>query len=205
MKLFAIIAAAGSIAAAVVAYNQIAAPGSAATPGKAPDFSLPAAAGKAVSLSQFQGKYVVLEWWNHQCPVVQKHYQGNIQGLHKQMKEKGVVWLSICSSAPGKQGHVSPDEGAEIMKKNGGEPTFVLVDSDGKVGKLYNARNTPQLVLISPKGELLYNGAIDNNPSASGSEIARSENYLLRAFGEHSSGKQVSTPMTRPYGCSVKY
>lgn len=169
----------------------------------APTFSLMSAEGKKVSLEDFKGKYVVLEWWNHQCPVVVDHYnKGSIQKQQQLMKDKGVVWLSICSSAPGKQGHVEGSAAADVMKNVKGVPQSVLLDPTGEVGKLYGARTTPHTFLISPKGEILYNGAIDNNRSG---REATTINYVVQAFEEASAGKEVSVPKTQPYGCGVKY
>lgn len=172
----------------------------------APGFKLESASGKTISLENYKGKYVVLEWWNYGCPVVVKHYKsGNIPALQKELMGQDVVWLSVVSSAPGKQGYVTKDDADEQMKKLGGKATEILFDASGVTGKAYKATATPQLVLISPKGEMLYNGAIDNNPRASGEEILKSENYLRKAWNEVKAGKPVSTPSTVAYGCNVKY
>lgn len=172
----------------------------------APDFAVASSSGKDVSLSQFKGKYVVLEWWNHQCPFVVRHYGGNMQALQKQMKDQDVVWLTVCSSAPGKQGHVTAEQANLIMKEHGGAPAFILLDADGKVGKLYGAKTTPQMVLISPKGEVLYNGGIDNAPNARTKEdMAQAENFLLKAYEQAKAGQPITNPAERPYGCGVKY
>lgn len=174
-------------------------------PEPAPAFSLPASGGGTVNLADFKGKYVVLEWWNHGCPVVQRHYRANnIQTLQKQMNDKGVIWLSICSSAPGAQGHVTGEEGAKVMMESKGSPHAVLLDPTGEVGKKYGAKTTPHMFLISPEGTTLYNGAIDNN-SRGNLPSREVVNYLVKAYEEASSGKDVSEPKTRPYGCSVKY
>ena len=177
----------------------------ATTPGAAPDFKLPSSVGKEVALSDFKGKYVVLEWWNYQCPFVVKHYSGNMQKTQKELMDKGVVWLTIVSSKPGSQGFVTAEQANEIMKTNRGAPTFILHDPSGVVGKKYDAQTTPQMVLISPTGEMLYNGAIDSIPSSRIADLEKAENYLLRAFNEVSAGKPVSMPKTKPYGCNVKY
>jgi peroxiredoxin len=187
----------GAVVAAMAAY---------ASGPVAPDFTLPSSSGKQVALNEFAGKYVVLEWWNHQCPFVRKHYDaGNMQKLQKEMTEKGAVWLTIVSSKEGAQGYVTADQANEIMKNEKGSPSFVLLDPTGVVGKKYEAKTTPQMVLISPKGEVLYNGAIDSIPSAKQADIATADNYLLRAYGEAIAGKEISMPKTKPYGCSVKY
>lgn len=171
----------------------------------APAFSLPSSGGGMVNLSDFKGKYVVLEWWNNGCPIVKRHYQAEgMQKLQKTMKEKGVIWLSICSSAPGTQGYVKGEEGLKIMKDNKGVPHSVLLDPNGEVGKKYDAKTTPHMFLISPEGVILYNGAIDNN-SRGDLTSDKIVNYVEKAFNEVSSGKEVSEPKTRPYGCGVKY
>jgi peroxiredoxin len=175
-------------------------------PAAAPDFTLPSSTGKEVSLTDFKGKYVVLEWWNHQCPYVVKHYNsGNMQATQKALTEKGVVWLTIVSSKEGAQGYVTPDQANEIMKEKKGVPTFILHDPSGVVGKKYDAKTTPQMVLISPTGEMLYDGAIDSIASSKIADLEKAENYLLRAYNEASAGKAVSMPKTKPYGCNVKY
>ncbi len=190
---------------AATAFLVAAKPSPKSAPEPAPSFSLPASGGGTVNLADFKGKYVVLEWWNHGCPVVQRHYRANnIQTLQKQMKEKGVVWLSICSSAPGAQGHVTGDEGSKVMKESKGSPHAVLLDPTGEVGKKYGAKTTPHIFLISPDGTTLYNGAIDNN-SRGNLPAKEVVNYVVKAYEEASAGKEVSEPKTRPYGCSVKY
>lgn len=172
-------------------------------PAAAPTFTLESASGKKVSLADFKGKWVVLEWWNNGCPVVQRHYNsGNIPKLQAEMKEKGVVWLSIASSAPGKQGHVTVDNARATMDKTKGVPADILMDPTGAVGKSYEAKTTPQMVLISPKQEVVYNGAIDNNSRGNQTEVI---NYLVQAYNEASAGKAVTTPKTQPYGCGIKY
>jgi peroxiredoxin len=177
-----------------------------ATAPSAPEFTLPSSVGKDVSLADFKGKYVVLEWWNYQCPYVVKHYNsGNMQRTQKELMDKGVVWLTIVSSKPGSQGYVTSEQANEVMKTNRGAPTFILHDPSGVVGKKYDAQTTPQMVLISPTGEMLYNGAIDSIPSSRIADLEKAENYLLRAFNEVSAGKPVSMPKTKPYGCNVKY
>jgi peroxiredoxin len=172
---------------------------------KAPEFTTGAADGTTVSLADYKGKYVVLEWWNYQCPFVVKHYQGNMQKLQEMYKDLGVVWLTICSSAEGKQGYVTSNQALEIMKKAGGNPTKILLDPSGKVGKLYKAKTTPHMFLISPEGVILYEGAIDSITSTNAADVDKAENYLNRAWEEAVKGKPVSKPKTAPYGCSVKY
>ena len=172
----------------------------------APDFELPAADGKTHKLSDFQGKFVVLEWLNHQCPFVVKHYgSGNMQALQKDMASQDVVWLSICSSAPGKQGHMTAEEALGITAEVGAAPAAVLLDETGEVGKAYGAKRTPEMYLISPEGVLIYHGAIDSIPSAEQSDVPKAENYLLAAFSDAKAGNPVANPLTKPYGCGVKY
>jgi peroxiredoxin len=191
----------------IVAFGAaVAAMAAITVPAAAPDFTLPSSTGKEVSLTDFKGKYVVLEWWNHQCPYVVKHYNsGNMQATQKALTEKGVVWLTIVSSKEGAQGYVTPDQANEIMKEKKGVPTFILHDPSGVVGKKYDAKTTPQMVLISPTGEMLYDGAIDSIASSKIADLEKAENYLLRAYNEASAGKAVSMPKTKPYGCNVKY
>ncbi|PTX95916.1 thioredoxin family protein [Spartobacteria bacterium LR76] len=172
----------------------------------APDFTLKDASGKEVKLSDFKGKYVVLEWVNFGCPFVKKHYgSGNMQALQKELTGKGVVWLSICSSAEGKQGYFPNDEVAAAVKANGSHATDYLLDTPGTVGKLYGATTTPDMFLINPEGELIYKGAIDSAPTPDPTTIKDATNYVRVAFEEASAGKAVSNPSTKPYGCSVKY
>lgn len=172
----------------------------------APDFTLTSSSGEQVMLSSFKGKYVILEWTNHDCPFVKKHYgAGNMQSLQKAYTEQDVIWLSIISSAPGKQGHVDATTANMLTNSRGAAPTQVLFDGDGKVGKLYGAKTTPHMYIIKPDGELAYMGAIDSIKSANPADIARATNYVSQAMTELQSGKEVSRPFTKPYGCSVKY
>jgi peroxiredoxin len=172
----------------------------------APNFSLKDLSGKEHELSDFKGKYVVLEWVNFGCPFVRKHYgTENMQKLQRQFADKGVVWLSICSSAPGKQGNESPSAAKEGLAKFGSHATAYLADADGKVGKLYGAKTTPQMFVIDPEGVLIYSGAIDDKPTPDPKTVASAKNYVQTALNEATSGKTISVPSTKPYGCSVKY
>ncbi|EPG73105.1 redoxin [Leptospira fainei serovar Hurstbridge str. BUT 6] len=172
----------------------------------APEFSEKDISGKLRNLSEFKGKFLVLEWHNQGCPFVKKHYgSGNMQKLQKEITAKGVVWLSVISSAPGKQGYVTPEEEKEYLKKSQAVPSAVLFDPDGTMGKAYGAKTTPQMVLISPEGKILYNGAIDDRPSTDQSDIPLAKNYIVAAVGEALTGKQISVSTSQPYGCSVKY
>lgn len=172
----------------------------------APDFTLTDSNGKEHKLSDFKGKFVVLEWLNHGCPFVVKHYSsGNMQKLQKEFTGKDVVWLSIVSSAPGKQGHMSAEETNAAIAEKGAAPTAVLLDESGTVGKLYDAKRTPEMFVVSPEGVLIYAGAIDDKKSTDAADIEGTVNYVKQALDEALAGKPVSVPKTEAYGCSVKY
>ncbi|MBT8396279.1 MAG: redoxin domain-containing protein [Gemmatimonadetes bacterium] len=171
-----------------------------------PTFTLPDTDGREHSLSDYAGKWVVLEWLNYGCPFVQKHYgSGNMQKLQAEYGRKGVVWLSVVSSAPGEQGYYEAAEMGAMNETNGNQAAAVLLDPEGVVGRAFGARTTPQMYLIDPGGVLLYNGAIDDRPSSRLSDIDGAQNYLVQAMSEAMSGNPVSQPTTQPYGCSVKY
>ena len=172
----------------------------------APDFSLPDSNGASRSLSDFEGRYVVLEWTNDGCPFVRKHYgSGNMQSLQKEYTAKDVAWLSIISSAPGEQGHVSGAEANALTAERDAAPTAVLLDPSGDVGREYGAKTTPHMYIIDPKGTLIYAGGIDSIPSANPQDIEKATPYVKLALDEAMAGKPVSQAQTRPYGCSVKY
>lgn len=172
----------------------------------APDFTLTDANGTTHSLSNFKDKYVVLEWLNHECPFVKKHYNsGNMQELQKRYTDQGIVWLSVISSAPGKQGHCSPEEAQELKEQKQAHPTAVLIDETGNVGRLYNAKTTPHMYIVNPDGTLIYQGAIDNIPSANPADISRADNYVQLALDAAMSGRPIEQGTTKSYGCSVKY
>jgi peroxiredoxin len=172
----------------------------------APGFTLVDTYGKSHKLSDFAGKHVVLEWLNHDCPFVRKHYNsGNIQSLQKKYTEMGVVWLSIVSSAEGKQGHFPPDVANNLTTEKGASPTAVLIDADGSVGHMYEARTTPHMFVINPQGTLIYIGAIDDIRSTDAADIAKATNYVDQALTSSMKGEPVSVTTTQPYGCSVKY
>lgn len=173
----------------------------------APDFTLPSASGETISLSDYAGQTVILEWTNHDCPFVRKHYNSdNMQGLQRQYTEDGVVWLSIISSSPGKQGHVSAAEAEALTQSRNAAPTHVLIDEDGAVGRLYGAKTTPHMYVINEQGETLsYMGAIDSIPSANPADIADATNYVHTAMTALAAGEMPDPAATRPYGCSVKY
>ena len=172
----------------------------------APDFSLVNTKGQQVSLSDYQGKYVVLEWTNHLCPYVKKHYESdNMQALQRKYTEKDIVWLSIISSAPGKQGYVDPAMAEKLTQTRNAASTHVLFDPEGDVGKLYGAKTTPHMYIISPSGELKYAGGIDSIKSAKQSDIPKAVNYVDASFDALMAGKPIDKKLTPPYGCSVKY
>ena len=172
----------------------------------APGFSLSDSGGRKHSLGDFKGKYVVLEWFNPGCPFVQKHYKSdNMQGLQKQFTGKDVVWLTIDSSAPGKEGYLTADEANKQIADWKMKATALLLDPDGKVGHEYAATNTPHMYVVDPSGKLIYSGAIDSKPTANPDDIASSTNYVKVALEEAMAGKPVTTPTSRAYGCSIKY
>lgn len=172
----------------------------------APDFTLTDTNGKKVSLSSFKGKYVVLEWNNPDCPFVVKHYAtNNMQGLQKAYTGKGVVWLTINSGATGKEGVYPAAEINKMTQAKGAAQTAYLLDGDGKVGKVYGAKNTPQMFVITPEGKVVYTGAIDSIRSASKDDVPKATNYVKAALDASMEGKPVVTPVSQPYGCSVKY
>ena len=174
----------------------------------APGFELVDSYGENISLSNFKGNTVVLEWTNHDCPYVAKHYAtGNMQNTQKQAKEKGVVWLTIISSAPGTQGYVLPDKANELTNTRNAEPNHVLFDPEGGVGKMYGAKTTPHMYVIDKKGVLRYQGAIDDAGEQSfwTKNLLEADNYVKNALSDLQSKQEVSTKVSKPYGCSVKY
>jgi peroxiredoxin len=172
----------------------------------APDFTGTASNGKTVHLSDYRGKYVVLEWHNNGCPFVGKQYNsGNMQQLQKRWTGQGVAWFTILSSAPGKQGNVSASEEGAYMAKMQAAPTAALLDPRGDIGHLYDAKTSPHMFVINPQGVVIYDGAIDDKPTTELSDVAGARNYVSLALEQSLAGKPVATPVTRPYGCSVKY
>lgn len=170
----------------------------------APAFTLSSTAGKSYSLSDFKGKYVVLEWSNHDCPYVVRHYAtGNMQATQKWAREKGAVWMTIVSSAPGKQGHVTAEQGEALIQKKGHQIDAMLLDPTGDVGRAYFAKTTPHMFVISPDQKVIYAGAIDDRPS--GGDDGAVRNHVKEALTEAMAGLPVSLGTSRPYGCSVKY
>src|SRR3984957_6218600 len=174
--------------------------------GPAPDFTATDSQGHTHALDQYHGKYVVLEWHNQGCPFTRKHYvSGNMQALQKEWTAKGVVWFTVISSAPGSQGYVTPFQENQYLAQMHAAPTAVLMDSEGKIGRLYDAKTTPQMIVIDAAGKVIYDGAIDNRATPDPEDIRGADNYVTDALTEAMAGKPVATAFTRPYGCSVKY
>jgi len=174
--------------------------------GQAPPFTGTDTKGKTHTLAGLRGKWVVLEWHNNGCPYVRKHYgSGNMQALQRTWTDRGVVWLTVISSAPGMQGFVTAAEADAYAAQSKAVPTAILLDPSGEIGRLYDARTTPQIYVVNPQGVLIYNGAIDNKPSTNPADVATATNYVSAVLTEAMAGKPVTTPITRPYGCSVKY
>jgi len=172
----------------------------------APAFTATDSYGHQHSLAQYKGKFVVLEWTNQGCPYTRKHYEsGNMQKLQKYWTGKGVIWLTVISSAPGEQGYVTAAQENDYIKKMNAAPTAALLDPKGDLGHLYAAKTTPHMYIINPQGQLIYEGAIDNKPTTDQSDIAGATNYVTAALDEATAGKRVAVPSSRPYGCSVKY
>ena len=172
----------------------------------APAFQATDSNGQMHNLSAYRGKYVVLEWHNNGCPYTRKHYEsGNMQRLQKEWTGKGVVWFTVISSAPGKQGYVTAQQENDYLQRMKAAPTAALLDPHGNVGRLYSAKTTPHMFIINPAGILIYDGAIDNKATTEESDIAGAQNYVTTALQESMAGQQVATPTSRPYGCSVKY
>jgi peroxiredoxin len=172
----------------------------------APDFTAKNVNGESVSLSDFKGRTVVLEWVNFGCPFVKKHYaSGNMPELQKTYTAKDVVWLTINSAAEGKQGYMEPAKMAEEAAKQGNNATHFIMDTDGKVGKTYGAKVTPHMFIIGPDGKLAYDGAIDSKPSTDAADVSTAEKLFVNALDAVLAGKEVSNAKNKPYGCGVKY
>lgn len=173
----------------------------------APDFSVVDTQGQVHSLSDFAGQRVVLEWTNHDCPFVVKHYSaGNMQDQQRLARdEHDAVWLTVISSRPGEQGHVSPQQADELTASRNAYPTAVLLDEDGDMGRDYDARVTPHMYIIDPDGILRYMGGIDSNPSRHSEDIPEATQYVVAALDDLAAGREVAQAITRPYGCTVKY
>ena len=191
----------GILAASAISAISAPAPGD-----TAPNFSLSDLQGQKHSLSDYKGKYVVLEWNNPECPFVHKHYDsGNMPKLQQEERAKGVVWLTINSAASNRQGDLPPDQIQKFLETNHADPTAYLRDPDGVVGHTYGAKTTPHMFVIAPDGKLIYEGGIDNKPTPDPADIPGATNYVRAALDESMAGKPVSVATSRPYGCSVKY
>ena len=172
----------------------------------APDFTLKDTHGKSHSLSDYKGKIVVLEWLNHRCPFVKKHYiSRNMQKLQKKYTAQKVIWLSICSSAKDKQGYFKPKKANELSKQNQAAPTALLYDSDGKTGKAYGAKTTPEMVIIGKDGNKIYQGAIDSDPGFNAKGIEEATNYVAQVLDALLEGEESPISNQKSYGCSIKY
>ena len=172
----------------------------------APAFTATSTAGNPVSLGSYKGKIVVLEWTNHECPYVRKHYEtGNMQALQRETTGQGVVWLTIISSAKGEQGYVTPPQADELTTSRKAAPTSVLLDEKGVVGQMYGATNTPHMYIVDKGGVLVYAGAIDDRPTTRRADVQGANNYVRAALEQVTAGQPVKTPLTRAYGCTVKY
>ena len=172
----------------------------------APAFSGTDSSGNTWSLESLQGTPVILEWTNDHCPYVVKHYDsGNMQALQREAAEAGYVWLSVISSAPGKQGNVSGEQANALTVSRDAAPAAVLIDSNGSIGKAFGARTTPHMFVIDEAGTLVYMGGIDDKPTTDQADVAGAENYVRLAMADRADGKPIQQPVTRPYGCSIKY
>jgi peroxiredoxin len=204
--------AAGAAGTAAIALGVSAEPGSANPAAQArvgapaPDFKLTDSNGKAVSLADFKGKTVVLEWTNHECPYVRKHYGGNnMQALQKKWTAQGVTWLTLISSEPGSQGYVQGLEANKLTDDRGAAPTAVLLDPKGDAGRAYGASVTPHMYVITGAGTLVYMGGIDDKPTSRLEDLKTAKNFVDAALTEVAEGKPVSVTTARPYGCTIKY
>jgi peroxiredoxin len=192
---------------AIIPFILLAATAYALRPGDAaPDFHGSDSNGNSQTLAQYRGKFVVLEWANQGCPYEQKHYKsGNMERLQREWTSKGVVWLSVISSAPGEQGYVTPPEENDYLRTMHAAPTAAVLDPSGAIGRLYGAKTTPHMFVIDPQGKLVYEGALDDQPTPDPASLKIAHNYVSEALEDAMAGKPVPTPVTRPYGCNVKY
>ena len=172
----------------------------------APDFALTDTAGKTVRLSDFKGRHVVLEWVNPGCPYVRKHYNSaNMQGTQREVTGKGVVWLAINSTETTHYDYLAPAKLGQWMVEQKATPTVTLMDVEGTVGQAYGARTTPHMYIVNPQGTLIYAGGIDSIPSSRPDDVKTAVNYVKQSVAQALAGQPLSNPVTRPYGCSVKY
>lgn len=198
-------AAVALTAGALIASTAQAAP---ATGAQAPAFSGLTSGGETISLADFAGKTVVLEWTNDGCPFVKKHYAtppSNMQTLQKTAAGDDIVWISVISSAPGEQGHSDAARANGLTESRGAAPAHVILDEEGTIGRLYGAKTTPHMFVITPDGALAYDGAIDSKATAKVADIATATNYVTAALADIEAGNPVATPVSKPYGCAVKY
>lgn len=201
-----IAAAVGALTLTGVAVSGVTAGGSPDVGKAAPAFTGTTADGETISLGDYKGKTVILEWTNHQCPYVRKHYGAdNMQALQRKTTTDGAVWLSVISSAPGTQGYVEPAEALKIAETRGASPSEIVLDPEGSIGRAYGARTTPHMYIIDGNGTLVYKGGIDDRPTTNPADIERATNYVRAALDDMAAGKPVAQPVTRAYGCSVKY
>lgn len=192
------------LAVAVVPGSALAQPAP-AIGAPAPVFTALDTDGRQRSLAEYAGKTIVLEWTNHECPYVRKHYgSGTMQRLQKDMAKEGVVWLTLISSPPGEQGHVDAAKAKDLTRTRDAAPASVLLDPKGTIGRLYGAQTTPHMYIIDPKGTLVYRGAIDDKPSASPASLNGARSYIRQAVAELKTGRPVSEPATKAYGCAIK-
>ncbi len=200
---------AAAAAVTLVTFGTVAAGTAAAAPEvnqPAPDFQVVTSSGDRLALGDFAGKTVILEWTNHLCPFVSKHYgSGNMQALQQEMTNEDVVWLQVISSAPGRQGYVEGDKADSLNQERGAAPSDTLMDPEGTMGRAYAARVTPHMYIIDPEGTLLYMGGIDSIASANPADIDQATNYVREAMGAIAAGQAVPNPVTRAYGCTIKY
>jgi peroxiredoxin len=204
MKLSSCLSGCAAVLAALLAVSAAAQAVRVGAP--APGFTATDSRGQTETLAQYRGKYVVLEWHNQGCPYTKKHYvSGNMQALQKEWTGKGVVWFTVISSAPGQQGYVTSSQENAYLAEVHAYPTAVLLDPEGKLGRLYSAKTTPQMIVIDPAGKVIYDGAIDNRPTPDPDDIRGADNYVSDALTAAMAGKPVANAFTRPYGCSVKY
>lgn len=172
----------------------------------APDFSVKDASGKVRSLAQFRGQTLVLEWTNHDCPFVRKHYgSGSMQALQREAAEAGVAWLSVISSGPGQQGHVTGAQAQALTEQRKAAPSAVVLDPMGVMGRAYGAKTTPHMFVINAQGILVYQGGIDDQPTSNPADLAKAKNYVRAALADVAAGRSVAIATSTPYGCSVKY
>ena len=178
--------------------------------GAAPEFTAVDTRGKSHSLTGYSGKWVVLEWFNHGCPATKKHYAlvngvGNTQAMQQEYTKRGVVWLSVVSSGPARQGYTSAKKADAQARDKGASPTAIIRDTAGVLGRLYGARNTPQYAIVDPQGVLRYAGAIDDRPTWSSKDLPGATNYVRAALDSGLAGRPIAVAQTQPYGCEVKY